>query len=107
MSFYYRCMKCRTRNTFKRPLEHYKRQKKCRACDHWRFYVDKERQHRTDYCQCEGYHFSHRKGSPYCTANPNYEFNVRVRRFGENPVDVVLDISWDAVPQPATEEIPF
>lgn len=107
MSFYYRCMKCRTRNTFRRPVEQYVRVRKCRSCTHVAFYVDKERQHRTDYCQCSGYHYRHRKGSPYCQTNPRYEFNVRVGRFKEDPLDVGIDIAWDLVPGESPEDPPF
>lgn len=65
----YRCMKCRTRNAFRRPIETY-RQKKCKACGHTRFYYDKERNRKQPSCECQGYHFPHRPGSRFCRLNP-------------------------------------
>jgi ribosomal protein L37E len=101
-------MKCRGRNTLRRRIDDYLRVPKCRHCGHNTFYLDKARQYRTDYCSCEGYHHTHRIRSPFCIHNARYEFNVRTRRYGEDPVDVQIDIAFDA---PATdhhlEECPF
>lgn len=76
--------------------------------------MDKERQrraggYRDDYCNCEGYHYTHRKGSVFCIHHPAYQFNVRVYRFKEDPVDVGIDIAWDLVPRniPEDEPVPF
>lgn len=108
MSFAYRCMRCRTRNTFKKPLEDYVRLKKCKRCSWWRFYLDRARQYRTDYCDCAGYHYRHRIGSPFCQHHPECEFNTRVRRYGEDPLEVRIDIAWEAPPQVLTDpEPPF
>ena len=93
MSYAYRCSKCRGRNTLKHPLEWYVRAKKCRHCGWFRFYVDKARQFRNDYCTCAGYHHTHRKGSLMCEHHPNYEINVRTGRYGEALADVLADIA--------------
>lgn len=87
----YRCSSCRTRNLFPRRIETYVRLKKCRACGHTRFYLDRGRLYRNDYCACEGYHHKHRIRSTFCIHNPQYEANVRIRRLGEHPHDVALD----------------
>lgn len=92
MSWAYRCMKCRGRNVFRQKVEWYIRAKKCRHCGHGRFYLDRARQYRKDYCSCEGYHYRHREGSTYCIHNPNYQVNVRVGRYGEKLEDVLEDI---------------
>lgn len=92
MTWHYRCMKCRGRNVFLRELDTYIRRKKCRHCGHFRFYLDRRRQWRTDYCRCNGYHYTHRIGSPYCEHNENYQVNVRVGRYGEKLEDVLEDI---------------
>lgn len=69
MSHVYRCMKCRTRNTFGKPPHMYARGRWCRHCTHTTFYPDKERQNRP-VCRCGGYHFNHRPGSPCCNQHP-------------------------------------
>jgi Zn ribbon nucleic-acid-binding protein len=107
MGYAYRCSKCRTRNTFARRLEDYIRTKVCKSCGHKRFYWDKERNKRRDYCTCEGYHFKHRIRSLFCVHNPNYELNVRVLRYGEEPEEVMLDIAWNNSSPCTSEEPPF
>ena len=68
----HRCSHCETRHTFARRWDTYLRAKRCRSCKGQRFYVDTWMQKRkTDYrrlhkCQCDGYHFPHRKGSYWC-----------------------------------------
>lgn len=42
-------------------------------------------------CNCGGYHYPHRKGSPLCAANPMSEV-LEAKRRGE-PVEVLLDIA--------------
>ena len=93
MGWAYRCNRCRTRNTFRKKLEEYVRPKKCKECGHDRFYYDRERNHRSDYCSCEGYHWTHRRGTTYCIHNPLYQVNVRVGRYGEKLEDVLEDIA--------------
>lgn len=92
MSWAYRCMKCRGRNTLKSEITGYFGPE-CRHCGHNRFYLDRRRQWRTDYCNCEGYHYKHRAGSGCCELSPNYEVNVRVGRYGEKLEDVLEDIA--------------
>lgn len=87
-------MKCRGRNVFVRQIEDYLRPKKCRHCGHSRFYLDRRRQWRTDYCTCtDGYHYTHRIGSTFCIHNPDFQINVRVHRYGEKLEDVLEDIA--------------
>ena len=109
MSWAYRCKRCRGRNTLKHKYEWYKRAPKCKHCSHSEFipppgsdkkpvigpvfYLDKARQYRTDFCVCEGYHFTHRVKSPYCIHNPEYEVRVRCGRYGELEADVRADIA--------------
>lgn len=90
-----------------RQLETYVRTKRCKHCGHDRFYLDKSRQYRTDYCSCEGYHYRHRAKSTFCVENPQYEFNVRVGRFGEDPADVQMEIAFDRPKSPKGNDVPF
>lgn len=111
MSFSYRCSKCRGRNLFRRALDAYILIPKCRHCGYQKFYVDWERvkRRRLEICACGGYHFKHREGSPMCEKNENYEFNVRTRRYGEDPDEVRLDIAFNSAAQTEfeTEGCPF
>lgn len=107
MTWKYRCMLCRGRNVFIRPLDDYLRKKKCRHCGHDRFYLDRRRQWRTDYCSCDGYHYTHRIGSTYCMHNPNYEVNIRVGRYGEDLQEVLLEIALREKPPETEDECPF
>ena len=94
MSWPYRCMQCRGRNTLAHRLEWYKRTPKCKhGCGCNRFYMDKARLRRTDYCVCEGYHHTHRIKSAYCVHNPNYELHSRVGRYGEDQALVLAEIA--------------
>lgn len=82
MSHIYRCMSCRTRNTFTKPVHEFKKGRTCRNCAHPRFYVDKERRNRKA-CGCMGYHFPHRPGSGCCDSNPAAREN-RMKREGHD-----------------------
>ena len=53
---------------------------RCKSCAHTSFYTDKYRMLRP-VCDCGGYHFKHRPGSPYCTAHPRVDIN-RAKRAG-------------------------
>lgn len=87
--FVYRCNRCRTRNTFPRPVEDYVRPRTCRDCGHTRFYTDWERTLRVP-CRCGGYHWGpHRKGSPLCEDNPNWQVN-RARQQGLDEDEIAL-----------------
>ena len=105
MSCIYRCMSCRTRNTFKKPVEDYVRGRKCWHCGHGRFYVDKERLQRP-VCRCGEYHFVHRPGSGACLQGTKTKIYA-ARRYGdENEVaEAVLEHAM-AHGELATE-IPF
>ena len=92
MTFKYRCCRCRVRNTFRRALEDYIRPKRCRGCGHGKFYWDRERNARREICGCDGYHYTHRKGSRLCVHNPRYELHERVRQ-GEDHDDVLLELT--------------
>ncbi len=94
MSYAYRCSKCRGRNTMKHRYDWYKRTpvcKHCKACN--RYYLDKARQYRNDYCSCEGYHYKHRIKSACCIHHPDYELHVRVGRYGEDSAVVIAEIA--------------
>jgi DNA-directed RNA polymerase subunit RPC12/RpoP len=109
VSYAYRCMKCRGRNTLKHELEWYKRTPKCKHCGHFRFYLDKARQYRTDICRCSGYHYTHRTGSKFCEFNSNQELMIRVDRYGEKVEDVLLDMAWEGrgATKVKKDEVPF
>lgn len=96
--FYYKCCVCRTRNIFNHKVEWYKIKRKCKACGHQRFYVDKERQNRSDYCDCGSTHYRHRYKSNLCSHHPEFEKYERIRRYGEEAVEVVIDIAWRSAP---------
>jgi DNA-directed RNA polymerase subunit RPC12/RpoP len=91
VSHIYRCSKCRTRNTFRRALASYVRGKRCRHCGHAGFYVDRERMNRIG-CQCGGYHFPHRPGSPCCDHHParDYWRALREGATGDDLLDASL-----------------
>lgn len=93
---YYRCNRCRTRNTFDQAVDWYDKAPECRSCGHTRFYVDKERVRRKP-CKCDGGLLSrkngsvpHRPGSPCCVLNPWHEYH-RARVMGA-PEEVLLEI---------------
>lgn len=96
MTWKYRCSRCRGRNVFSRKLDGWS-VPACRHCGHDKFYLDRARQFRNDYCSCtENYHYTHRKGSPMCIHHPDYQVNVRTRRYGEKLEDVLEDIKLRA-----------
>lgn len=71
-----RCLKCWARRVLPKHPASYKRLPVCRApgCGSRRYFVDKwmmqrntsTRGKRAMGCTCGGYHFLHRKASPYC-----------------------------------------
>jgi hypothetical protein len=96
---------------FNKMLEDYARTKKCKACGHWRFYWDKERNIRTfvkrnDICYCSSYPHPHRLKSKFCESHPKAEFNIRTQRHQEDAQQVAIDIAFDA-PIYNIEECPF
>lgn len=61
-------------------------------------------------CNCGGYHYQHRPGSPFCERNPWSDYRAAERR-GED-ADVLLEIRIDKVwsgqsLQPGGAEPPF
>lgn len=96
MSHIYRCSRCRTRNTFRRAIGDYVRQRKCRDCGHGHFYIDRERVNRKP-CHCSGYHYAHRPGSRCCESHPQVDAH-RARRAGVDEIDITfLGLSRGAV----------
>lgn len=100
--FYYRCNRCRTRNTFARRVDDYLRERTCRCCGHNRFYVDKER-HARKPCYCDGGLFGrtgsipHRPGSPCCTLNTWHPWH-RAKVMGadeEALAEIAMELAWD------------
>lgn len=104
MGFPYRCNKCKTRHNLAKRLDAYVRPPKCKSCGHAKFHIDHGRLHRDDYCQCEGLHFKHRIKSRFCIHHPDYEFDVRTQRYGEDPADVRIEQSLRDTPQPQEDE---
>lgn len=91
----YRCSKCRGRNVFERKLDGWMAPA-CKHCGHDKFYLDRARQFRRDYCDCshtDGYHYRHREGSPFCIHNPEFQVNARTRKHDEKLEDVLEDIA--------------
>lgn len=65
------------------------------------------KQHRL--CNCGGYHFEHRPGSPLCERNPFAAFHA-ARRDPEAQGDFVqllADCAYDAPPNPSRAPCPF
>lgn len=108
---YFKCMKCRTRHVFRHPVEWYKIKRKCRSCGHWRFYLDKERTNRNDYCTCGTTHYPHRYKSSLCMHHPDYQMIVRTQVYGEERIEVMIDMAFNSPQQPedflTSEEVPF
>ena len=98
MTWKYRCSRCRGRNVFKQKLDGWS-DEKCHHCQYARFYFDRARQYRDDYCSCShafGYHYTHRRGSPRCVHHPDFELNARVFS-GESLEHVLEDIALRAI----------
>lgn len=105
MGWPYRCSKCFARHSLARKLDRYIRPPKCKRCGHATLYLDKSRLHRNDYCTCEGLHYTHRIKSRFCIHHPDYQFDVRTKRYGEDPVEVRLELAFDAEPAPVSDDI--
>lgn len=75
--------KCRARRTLVKHPDEYVTQPKCRYCGKRKWTVDADRMKRwykmSRLCRCDGYHFTHRKGSPFCEHNPMGEYNRALR----------------------------
>lgn len=88
----FRCPECRTRRQDFGLFTRHVRESGHRACD------------------CGGYHYRHRPGSPFCERNPWSVYRAAKRR-GESEavlLDIQIDTAWDhAEPAQADEEPPF
>ncbi len=85
MSHIYRCMRCRTRNTFSKPVAAFVRGRSCRHCANRTFYVDKERMGRVG-CTCGGYYFPHRPGSGACVTSKTHAVHIAKRGGDKNEI---------------------
>ena len=86
-----RCNECRTRcASFVSLIAHRKAHPACRPCN------------------CGGYHFPHRPGSPYCYQNPKAALRHALRRCDndEEILDVLVDMAWEPG-VPSFEPCPF
>ena len=87
-----RCNECRTRRScFTSLLAHRKAHPECKPCN------------------CGGYHFAHRPGSPYCYKNPNAELRHALRACEDDEaiLDVLMDWALDNKGKPYTGPCPF
>ncbi|MDP1688033.1 hypothetical protein [Hydrogenophaga sp.] len=59
-------------------------------------------------CNCGGYHYAHRPGSPYCTRNPMADVLIASRQgeSAETCMDIAADIAW-STPGRVSAECPF
>jgi len=72
-----RCDICRTRrSSFMALLVHRKAHPECKPCE------------------CGGYHFKHRPGSPYCYKNPNAELRHALRACEDDEAIIDTLIEW-------------
>lgn len=109
MTYPYKCNRCRTRNIFKKKLEDYVRPKKCKACGYDRFYFDKDRARRVKPCNCSGYNFPHRVGSPCCEKNQHCMTNRAKREglVGDDLLEAIAEDAWGSEKKPWGEDPPF
>lgn len=89
---HYRCRKCRKRQRLgKAPHLYVRKQPKCKGCGarNWvldRYRAFKERNSKvTKLCQCNQYHYHHRKGSGFCEHNTYMTDRQRMIREGLDP----------------------
>lgn len=84
------------------PVEHYLRRRKCRHCDHDKFYVAKDRIKRP-VCKCDGGLLGrtgtipHRPGAKCCVLNPNHPW-YRAAREGASQgdlMDIAVELAWE------------
>lgn len=106
MSHVYRCSSCRTRNTFRRPVESYIVVRWCRHCGHRHFYIDRERVARKA-CHCDGYHHAHRPGSRCCLLNAWHPVH-QAKRAGHDAQELELQLIVEGKGKPHLgTQIPF
>ena len=60
-------------------------------------------------CNCGGYHYAHRPGSPCCEQNPYGAYNDAKRRgcSREVLIDILDDVRWEFNGEPGGLEPPF
>lgn len=76
------CRKCGARQMRARHPDEYSIRPRCKRCnglgtlrlDIW---YDARSAKRRPACDCDGYHFPHREGSPYCFHNPELDYDDR------------------------------
>ena len=66
VNFLFRCPQCRTRRK------------------QWKLMEAHKAKHQHFFCHCGGYHFKHRKGSPYCHHNPLSPIRQVARDYGDD-----------------------
>lgn len=95
-------MKCRGRNAFAMPVDHYIRTRKCRHCGHTKFYVAVDRIKRP-VCKCDGGllvkngSIPHRPGAKCCLLNPAHPW-YRAQREGasqEDLMEIAIELAWE------------
>lgn len=87
-----RCNECRTRrSSIQLLLKHHAISKDCRPCN------------------CGGYHFAHRPGSPYCEHNPRAPLRhaLRACESDEEVLDALVEWAWSGPPDGVGGECPF
>ena len=88
-----RCNHCRTRRTSIQLLfAHAAKSPECKPCN------------------CGGYHFTHRRGSPYCYENPMASFRHALRgcTSNEDELDILMDMALELKPtRKENRECPF
>lgn len=87
----YRCPECRTRRTDWLILQAH-----CAAAGH-------------AVCNCGGYHYAHRPGSPFCKLNAwsDLRHAERAGEGAEKLLEIAIDIAFDNPGQPHVGECPF
>jgi len=98
MAYLHRCSRCGKRRALKRLMKDYIRPPACAACGNRRYNHDlnQERRNALAVCRCEGYHFTHRRGSKWCEhAHSTVLAQEAVERFGGDE----LDHHWDCDPR--------
>jgi hypothetical protein len=61
-------------------------------------------------CNCGGYHYAHRRGSPYCYENPKASFRhaLRACSTAEDELDILVDMALELKPiATKNQECPF
>lgn len=113
----YKCSTCGTRRSTPELLAKHKKKGcggfRCPECRTWRATYkamqDHIKKHKHFPCTCGGYHYKHRRGSPYCEHNPRAAFLHAARAEDLNDeqlMELLIDIIWDSDGK-TTGECPF